>query len=239
VPSKDPAEYLPVGVQKSYLMLSPAERTILNTALEKYQPGQSDLILVGGRELLKPALRLMSIYRLAIEEIDNVEVATVYTRWIESVQVRGKDRNVFVTLAPRFKRLWTQAKKRLPNYVDEDSAHTGLRSKYAIRLYRWAKKYAEVGSKRITVEQIRKVLGAQAVTDGAGKVVKEATLPLWANFRQRALDVAIAEINKTTDLNLEIESQERSGLRIGALTFTIKTQAIAKKSNSPTVDVGS
>jgi plasmid replication initiation protein len=103
-------------------------------------------------------------------------------------------------------------------------AHTGLRSKYAIRLYRWAKKYAEAGSKRITVEKIRKVLGAQAVTDGAGKVVKEATLPLWANFRQLALDVAIAEINKTTDLNLEIESLKRSGIRIDALNFTIKTQ---------------
>jgi hypothetical protein len=116
VPSKDPAEYLPVGVQKSYLMLSPAERTILNTALEKYRPGQSDLILVGGRELLKPALRLMSVYRFAIEEVDDAEVATIYTRWIESVQVRGEDQNVFVTLATRFKRLWTQAKKRLPNY---------------------------------------------------------------------------------------------------------------------------
>jgi len=61
-------------------------------------------------------------------------------------------------------------------------------------------------------------------TDGAGKVVKEAALPLWANLRQRVLDVAIAEINKTTDLNLEIESSERSGHRISVLTFTIKIQ---------------
>jgi plasmid replication initiation protein len=68
------------------------------------------------------------------------------------------------------------------------------------------------------------VLGAEAVTDGAGKVLKEAPLSLWANFRQRALDVAIAEINKTTDLNLEIESLKKSGHRIDALTFAIKTQ---------------
>jgi Initiator Replication protein len=239
VPSKNLAEYLPVGVQKSYLMLSPAERAVLNIALEKYRPGQSDPILVGGRDLLKPALRLMSVYRIKIEEVDDTGVAVIYTRWIESVQVRGEDQNVFVTLTPRFKRLWQRAKKRLPNDVDEDSAHIGLRSKYAIRLYRWAKKYAEAGSKRIAVEQIRKVLGAEAVTDETGKVLKEAPLPVWANLRQRALDVAIGEINRTTDLNIEIESQERSGLRIGALTFIIKTQAIAKKSNSPTADVGS
>jgi hypothetical protein len=45
-------------------MLSEAERTILNTALEKYQPGQSEPILVGGMNVFKPALRLMVYYRL-------------------------------------------------------------------------------------------------------------------------------------------------------------------------------
>jgi plasmid replication initiation protein len=224
VPSKDPAESLPIGVQKSSLMLSAAERAILNTALEKFHPAQSHPILVGGRDLLKPALQLMSVYRLAIEEVDDAGVTMIYTRWTESVQVRDEDESVFVTLAPLFKRLWQRAKKRLPNDVDQDSAHIGLRSKYAIRLYRWAKKYAEAGSKRITVEQMRKVLGAEVVTDGAGKVIKEAPLPLWANFRQRALDVAIGEINKTTELNLKIESSERSGHRISVLTFTIKNQ---------------
>jgi len=50
-------------------MLSNAERTVLNTALEKYGPGQAEPILVGGKKDLKPALRLMAGYRLKIEEI--------------------------------------------------------------------------------------------------------------------------------------------------------------------------
>jgi len=78
---------------------------------------------------------------------------------------------------------------------------------------------AELARKSSTVARIK-----YGATGGAGKVVKETALPLWANFRQRVLDVAIAEINKTTDLNLEIESSERSGHRISVLTFTIKTQ---------------
>jgi len=41
-------------------MLSDAERGVLNRALEKYQPGQSEPILVGGENVLKPALRLCS-----------------------------------------------------------------------------------------------------------------------------------------------------------------------------------
>jgi hypothetical protein len=42
-------EVLPTGVQKSYFMLSDAERAVLNTALAKYRPGQSEPILVGGK----------------------------------------------------------------------------------------------------------------------------------------------------------------------------------------------
>jgi hypothetical protein len=62
-------ESLPTSVQKSYFMLSDAERVVLNTALEKYRPGQSEPILVGGNKVLKPALRLMTLYRLVIEEL--------------------------------------------------------------------------------------------------------------------------------------------------------------------------
>jgi hypothetical protein len=60
---------LPTGVQKSYFMLSDAERAVLNTALGKYRLGQFEPIYVGGGNALKPALRLMTSYRLAIEEI--------------------------------------------------------------------------------------------------------------------------------------------------------------------------
>ena len=60
-------EFLPTSVQKSYFMLSDAERKVLNSALEKYRPGQSEPMLVGGENLLKPALRLMS-QQLAVEQ---------------------------------------------------------------------------------------------------------------------------------------------------------------------------
>ena len=148
MPSKDPAEYLPVGVQKSYFMLSTAERAILNTALEKYRPGQSDPVMVGGVKLLKPALQLMSGYRLQIEEITDDKAVTSYTRWVEAVQVVGENQDVYLTFSPHFKRIWVQVKKRMPDYVAQDPANIGLRSKYALRLYSWAKKYVEAGTKR-------------------------------------------------------------------------------------------
>jgi hypothetical protein len=74
------AEFLPTSVQKSYFVLSEVEREVLNSTLEKYRPGQSKPILVGGNKVIKPALRLMIDYRLVIEEIKDAEVITGYTR---------------------------------------------------------------------------------------------------------------------------------------------------------------
>jgi hypothetical protein len=54
----------------------------------------------------------------------------------------------------------------------------------------WAKNYATVETKRISLSHLRKVLGLESVKDAAGNVIREAPLPVWANLRQRALDTA-------------------------------------------------
>jgi hypothetical protein len=77
-------EFLPTSVQKSYFMLSDAERDVLSHALEKYRPNQSEPIFVRGKNQLKPALRLMTNYRLVIGEIEDGKVISSYTRWCNS-----------------------------------------------------------------------------------------------------------------------------------------------------------
>jgi plasmid replication initiation protein len=222
-------EFLPTSVQKGYFMLSDTERDVLNRALEKYRPGQSESIFVGGKNLLKPALRLMTNYRLVIEGIEDGKVISSYTRWVDAVEVRGgESQEVYLAFSPRFERIWLGAKRRLVDYLDQKPADITLRSQYSLRFYSWAKKYVAVGTKRIALEQLRKVLGLESVRDEAGNIIREAPLPVWANMRQRALDVAIAEINKKTDLNIALESLERSRhRRVTALTFTIRSQAVA------------
>ena len=146
-----------------------------------------------------------------IEEIKGAEVVTSYTRWLECVQARGtENQEVYLAFIPSFERIWLEAKKRLPEYVSQKPANLRLRSQYAIRLYGWAKKYVTSGSKRISLEQLRKVLGLESVQDAEGRIIQEAPLPVWANFRQRALDTAIAEITKKTDISIAIESLARS-----------------------------
>jgi len=82
---------LPTSVQKGYFMLSDAERAVLNNALEKYQPGHADPILVGGKKVLKTALRLMTWRRLKIDEVLDGRAVMSYTRWVDAVQVMGDE----------------------------------------------------------------------------------------------------------------------------------------------------
>jgi hypothetical protein len=58
-------EFLPTSVQKSYFMLSDAERDVLNSALEKYRTGQAELILVGGEKPRRGCVVASSISRLS------------------------------------------------------------------------------------------------------------------------------------------------------------------------------
>jgi Initiator Rep protein, WH2/Initiator Replication protein, WH1 len=221
-------ESLPIGVQKSYFMLTETERSLLNLALEKYRPGQTEPILVGGQKALKPALRLAGNYRLAIEEIKGSQPITSYTRWVDSVQVHaGESQEIYLTFSPHFEHIWLELKKHLPRYLSERPAKLRLRSQYSVRLYNWAKRYATVGSKRISLDRLRKVLGLESIKDADGNVIQEAPLPIWANLRQRALDTAIAEINKKTDLSISLEELGRSShRRITTLTFDIKIRPL-------------
>jgi hypothetical protein len=230
VTSSDPAKYLPTSVQKSYFMLSRPTRAVLDTALQKYRAGRDEPVLVGGITLLKPALRLMTDYRLVIQEVEGPEVITSYTRWIESVQLKeGENQEVYVTFSPRFERIWIESKKRLPDCMEQKPGNAALRSQYSAPLRLGEEIYAEDGAKTISLEDLRRVFGLESVKDADGNVIKEAPLPVWANFQQRALDVALAEVNAKTDLKIKLASLQRSKhRRVIALDFAIKTQPIRK-----------
>ena len=149
---------------------------------------------------------------------------------MDAVQVRGTENpEVFLIFSPRFERIWLESKKRLLDHVAQNPRNIGLRSQYAIRLYSWAQKYVTAGTKRVSLEEVRKVLGLESVKDADGNVIQEAPLPVWANFRQRALDTAIAEINKKTDLKIKLQSLGRSKhRRVTTLIFAIKVKAVPR-----------
>jgi hypothetical protein len=136
---------------------------------------------VGGHKVLNPALRLMKLYRLPIHEIQDGQAVTRYTRWIDAVEARGpQEQEVYLSFSPRFERIWLESKRRLLEYVAQKPANIGLRSQYALRLYGWAKNYVSDGTKRISLEELRKVLGLESVKDSGDNVIRGAPLALWA-----------------------------------------------------------
>jgi plasmid replication initiation protein len=157
-----------------------------------------------------------------IRDVVGNEVLTSYTRWLEFVQVKeGPEPEVCVAFSPRFERIWLESRKRLAEYMEQKPANTRPRSQYALRLYSWAKKYVEDGARTISLEELRRVLGLESIKDAEGNVIRSALAGL-GEFQQRALDVAILEINTKTDLKIKLASIERSKhRRVVALTFAI------------------
>jgi hypothetical protein len=126
---------------------------------------------------------------------------------------------------------WRALQSAVPLLLREPTTRSWQRQ-YSSRFYEWAKKYVEAKTKTTktnSLEELRRVLGLESVKDAEGNVIHEAPMPVWANFRQRALDVAILEINAKTDLKIKLVSIERSKhRRVVALDFLIKTQTVPK-----------
>ncbi len=73
------------------------------------------------------------------------------------------------------------------------------------------------------------MLGLESIKNPVGNVIKEAPLPVWANFQQLALAVAILEITTKTNLKIKLASTKRSKhRRVVGLNLLIKTQAVPK-----------
>ena len=61
------------------------------------------------------------------------------------------------------------------------------------------KMFVAVGYKRVSLATLWNILGLEDIKDNPGRVVQQAPLELWANLKQRALDVALKEINKESE----------------------------------------
>jgi hypothetical protein len=71
-------------------------------------------------------------------------------------------------------------------------------------------------------------LGLEDVKDNSGRVVQDAPLELWANVKQRALDHALKEINKQSDVQLEIEFVGGAFRKVLSLGFRITARKNAR-----------
>jgi Initiator Replication protein len=72
-------------------------------------------------------------------------------------------------------------------------------------------------------------LNLEDIKDSSGRVVQETPLKIWANLKQRALDHALKEINKQSDIQLELEFVGRGAFRkVLSLGFRITARKNAR-----------
>jgi hypothetical protein len=153
-------------------------------------------------DLQPAAMKLLTYHRLVLHNGDK-QNSVLYARWLSSITM-----------------------------VDSERASVKLASQYSIRLYEWAWKWRHIVLKRISIPQIRKVLGVDEVTDGQGNIISEKCLVHWPNLKQRAIDRALHEINEKTDLSIRLIAVGQAKYRrVLSLAFEIKEKKRKAKSN--------
>ena len=168
---------------------------------------------------------MIRYHRLIFDSIADGALRSTYLPWIESIThiKAGEEEELELRLNSNYENVWQMLKQRF------DEPGVRLKSQYSSRLYQWARQYVAVGYKRVSLATLRKILGLEAIKDNSGRVVQEAPLELWANVKQRALDQALGEINKHSDINLKLEFIGRGAYRkVKSLGFRITARKHAK-----------
>ena len=225
------------GILESFFRLPQTERGIIRQLLEQCGPQGVGVVrfpvpfgpkkFKERNDFLLPVSKLIRYHRLTFDSIADGALRSTYLPWIESithVKVGGEE-EIELRLNSNYANVWRFLKERL----DERSVR--LKSQYSSRLYEWAKQYLAVGYKRVSLATLRKILGLGDVKDNSGRVIQPAPLEIWANVKQRALDQALKEINRQSDIQLELEFTGRGPYRkVQSLGFRITAKQEAKSS---------
>lgn len=139
----------------------------------------------------------------------NVEV--VKSRWVSQVSYIEQEGTVSIVFAPSIVPLITRLEKEFTRYDLEQVS--GLKSTYAVRLYELLISWRRTGkTPEIELATLRERLG-----------VEDGEYVDMQNFKRRALDVAIKQINEHTDIVAEYEQHKRGRTITGfSFTFTLK-----------------
>src|SRR5260370_23844926 len=95
-----------------------------------------------------------------------------------------------------------------------------LRSEYSIRLYQYLKRWEFAKRRSITVDQLRLEIGATEI-DRKGNIVR-INLEQYKHLKSRAINPAIEEINRETDLSVSYtETKFPRSKAVQSVTFPI------------------
>ncbi len=84
-----------------------------------------------------------------------------------------------------------------------------LPSSYSIRIYELLKQYQKIGRRKITVQELKEIIGVIEEMDIKGKKSFKDNYPLYGNFKQRVLLKAQKDLTNYTDISFTFEQIKR------------------------------
>lgn len=136
-------------------------------------------------------------------------------RWVSSRTYFKNEGRFRIAMTDEVMPYLTQLKGQFTQYQLKNIAY--FNSVHSIRIYELISQYRNVGSREITIEELKKWLQV------------EGNYSRWNNFKARVLEPAITEINERSDLIVEVEQIKR-GRSIHALHFAIRSKQAVQSS---------
>lgn len=144
------------------------------------------------------------------------------TRWISKASYIDGSGHVQVIFTADVVEYFTRLEKEFTSYLLEKAG--GLTSANAIRIYEMLLQYLSIGKRTLEIAELREKL---QLTNNEYKVN--------ADFKRSVIDLAVAQINKHTDLKISY-TPKKTGRAITAFEFTIKTKLAKPKKIKPVID---
>ena len=173
-------------------------------------------------QALKDACKDLFARQFSYQEINkrgNVE--NVLSRWVSEIRYIDDEATVKLIFAPAIVPLITRLEEQFTKY--ELQQISNLSSAYAVRLYELLIALRSIGQTPIIeLIEFRQKIG-----------VLDDEYTRMGNFKDRVLNLAIAQVNEHTDINVKCEQHKR-GRNISGFSFTFKQKKVAiGKSKSP------
>jgi hypothetical protein len=149
--------------------------------------------------------------------------ALLQTHWLESVKYFDNNSKVGLRFNPELKPFLLQLKKNFTKFQLKYAIQ--LKSKFSIRIYELLKQYEGIGSRLLSLEDLREYLGVQP-----------DEYSLYGDFKRKILKVAQKELNAKTDISFEFE-EIKTGRKVTDLKLIIVSSKIPEEALDPAADI--
>lgn len=176
-------------------------------------------------QALKDACKDLFARQFSYQEINKRgKVENVLSRWVSEIRYIDDEATVKLIFAPAIVPLITRLEEQFTKYELQQISE--LSSAYAVRLYELLIAWRSTGQTPvIELAEFRQKIG-----------VLDDEYTRMGNFKDRVLNLAIAQVNEHTDIKVKCE-QHKKGRNISGFSFNFKQKKVVttnNKSPSPT-----